>query len=372
MELPQDDQCRVVRGAVDLSLLNTNFRSFTNAIDVSDAGITEQLVSSCAAAFSATPLGDAEENDELSGGDTYWVPASATPTSLIEQVVLDIFRFHTCNIQKDPAFDAKGSGAEWWTLCIEDTADVGFHWDKDYSKEEHGLNVPPHLSTVTYLSNIGAPTVVTTVCVQKQYQDLEHIPQTVSALQVSPPRRGKHICFDGRLLHGAPADLSEALIGSVCPTAQDARRISLLVNIWINHKPAYAEYPSRKLRRRLAPAVPPAACPVRLGSEPEDPLRTFTVPGPGESTFVKLQFPQGGRTFAVVLTVPRVVVVDGSDAAQEGGGQVRCGESFCVQALDAEQLYVREAADHEFSDEDSSDEGEGEPVAAAKFQDNKK
>jgi hypothetical protein len=57
-------------------------------------------------------------------------------------------------------------------------AEVGFHWDKDYTVESDcGVNVFPHLScnisaintyffyfrhvsTVTYLSSIGAPTMI--------------------------------------------------------------------------------------------------------------------------------------------------------------------------------------------------------------------
>ena len=38
---------------------------------------------------------------------------------------------------------------------------AGFHWDRDYGLEEsEGLCLYPHLATVTYLSDVGAPTIV--------------------------------------------------------------------------------------------------------------------------------------------------------------------------------------------------------------------
>lgn len=43
---------------------------------------------------------------------------------------------------------------------IEDTDDIGWHWDKDYGMEARGINVHPCLATVTYLSANGGPTVI--------------------------------------------------------------------------------------------------------------------------------------------------------------------------------------------------------------------
>ena len=38
---------------------------------------------------------------------------------------------------------------------------IRFHWDKDEDLvDEQGIAVFPHLSTVTYLTHYGAPTVV--------------------------------------------------------------------------------------------------------------------------------------------------------------------------------------------------------------------
>lgn len=61
------------------------------------------------------------------------------------------------------------SGAEWWIQVREEDrhSDLGmpFHWDKDeLFLEQKGLLVCPAVSTVTYLTRHGAPTVVLEVC----------------------------------------------------------------------------------------------------------------------------------------------------------------------------------------------------------------
>ena len=53
-------------------------------------------------------------------------------------------------------------GAEWWTQVIDPRDDIGVHWDKDYALEPAGVNLHPHVGTVTYVgaSTEGAPTLV--------------------------------------------------------------------------------------------------------------------------------------------------------------------------------------------------------------------
>ena len=48
---------------------------------------------------------------------------------------------------------------------------------------------------------------------------------------LSHPRQGKHLFFNGDLLHGAPAELAEA------PLADGKGRVTLLVNIWVDYVP---------------------------------------------------------------------------------------------------------------------------------------
>jgi hypothetical protein len=44
--------------------------------------------------------------------------------------------------------------------CTRFDEQVSWHWDKDYSLEQQGVSISPHLATVTYLSDLGAPTLM--------------------------------------------------------------------------------------------------------------------------------------------------------------------------------------------------------------------
>ena len=57
---------------------------------------------------------------------------------------------------------------------------------------------------------------------------------------VSYPRRGKHLVFDGRLLHGAPAHHALRTMEDTVSTrnATSSNRVTFLVNIWVNRQPS--------------------------------------------------------------------------------------------------------------------------------------
>ena len=93
---------------------------------------------------------------------------------------------------------------------------------------ECGLFVHPLASTVTYLSSEGAPTLVVDARLSPEGKYVE----AVGDAHIVPPRVGRHVRFDGRLLHGAPLELLEAR-GDESPYV----RVTFLVNIWIGHKP---------------------------------------------------------------------------------------------------------------------------------------
>jgi len=170
---------------------------------------------------------DDETENDYSEGQTYWISANATPTTTLERMALDIFNFHT----KDCKVDRSNSGAEWWTLAIDsDNADVAWHWDKDYGLEESGINLNPHIATITYFSQSGAPTVMLNKTAPTGYD--ENISGTADQCFLSRPKIGKHSSFDGRFLHSAPMELS------LWPSAAKGEtRYSFLVNIWLNWKP---------------------------------------------------------------------------------------------------------------------------------------
>jgi hypothetical protein len=97
---------------------------------------------------------------------------------------------------------------EWWTQCIDARDDIAFHWDRDYGiEEDENLNIHPQLGTVTYLTNNGGPTMIFNKRGSKFPTD--NIEGKVDQIYISKPSIGKHIKFDGTLLHAAPSDLFE-------------------------------------------------------------------------------------------------------------------------------------------------------------------
>jgi len=107
------------------------------------------------------------------------------------------------------------------------------HWDRDYDLQaDQGILLHPHLATVTYLTDVGGPTLVLDR-VSPLMQD-ETPCGPISRATASFPKVGRHLSFDGRLLHGAPSELMQPA-GKAA--AGSARRVTFLVNVWLNHKP---------------------------------------------------------------------------------------------------------------------------------------
>jgi hypothetical protein len=229
---------------------------------------------------------------------TFWVPATAAadgdsfqPRCTLEQMARDIFRHHTANCSANQHFDPSTSGAEWWVQLRpspettgrysmlqgamdndeEERNGISFHWDKDEDLRllsGGNIYVHPHLSTVTYLTSMGAPTFVAEGCrihnltgewippspLEPQHDDNKNTAgitpatTTEAAAFISWPAAGKHLCFDGRYLHAAPFDLQEpGAFANQCQVPKESadnkverrryRRYTFLVNIWLNHRP---------------------------------------------------------------------------------------------------------------------------------------
>jgi hypothetical protein len=132
--------------------------------------------------------------------------------------------------------------------------EVGMHFDADYGLEEQAPNllVHPRIATVTYLSDFGAPTVVFNKN-SPPPNDIDSLGGEIHTAWLSQPSIGKHIAFDGRLLHGAPATFFPAMQGQhsseleepptkkIKSEPQNKKRYTILVNIWLNHCPLDAE-----------------------------------------------------------------------------------------------------------------------------------
>ena len=70
----------------------------------------------------------------------------------------------------------------------------------------HGIYVFPQLSTVTYLVDGGAPTIVLERRPDSFDGSISPLPIEAGAL--CRPKTGRHLVFDGRALHAAPAALT--------------------------------------------------------------------------------------------------------------------------------------------------------------------
>ena len=110
--------------------------------------------------------------------------------------------------------DGGTCGAEFWVQrrAAGEHA-INWHWDKDESLlDSSGLTAHPLVSTVTYLTSGGAPTVVLDARTDEHGRLLP--PGEGSweggaiAATVSYPKSRRLLRFDGRLLHGCPPQLA--------------------------------------------------------------------------------------------------------------------------------------------------------------------
>lgn len=119
-----------------------------------------------------------------------------------------------------------------------------------------GTHAYPLKGTVTYLSDLGAPTIllpngIGTATASEHAGGLIEGPYLLSF-----PKVGKHVTFDGRILHGAPVDdhiekLMQAwseMCGEVNNEKRKKRRMTFLVNVWLDNIPSQSSaYPEKKL-----------------------------------------------------------------------------------------------------------------------------
>lgn len=258
------------------------FQSFANALHVESM---ELIIKDCESVFTARTRDD---DAAYSAGCTYFVPCKMKPRCALEGLALQIFQAHVKGLEG--WFNPEQSGAEWWTLVMDaskpDTADdeydddeVGMHFDADYGLEAQMPNIllHPRVATVTYLSNLGAPTIV----LDKRSPppsdpERKSLNGSVKRAWLSGPRYGKHIAFDGRLLHGAPAlffpgkaKSSDASNEEVEPDKKKQKlgpslpekRITFLVNIWLDHCPLDAELLDDEVCNQM---VTPWDCPAEV------------------------------------------------------------------------------------------------------------
>jgi hypothetical protein len=191
--------------------------------------------------------------------ETFWIDQYATPRCSLEAVAQQVMKYHM-QLHGLDGQHYRTLGAEYWCQVKDqdDTEDniasgVDIHYDKDeFLSEKLEIGVFPAVSTVTYLT-APSGSAATAVFMNK-------ISDTVGAgmrgCLLSYPHVGKHISFDGRYLHGAPAALNKPVFdyhtkksgnggggskgGQGKQSNSSNKRVTFLVNVWIRHRPLEA------------------------------------------------------------------------------------------------------------------------------------
>ncbi|GLE06342.1 hypothetical protein PINS_up015589 [Pythium insidiosum] len=352
-------------------LLDYEFRSIHRALRVPDDKSYLDLVADCEVAFTAREI----ENAEYSTGSTFFLPATMEPRCLLERLAKDVFEFHAKDVTE---YDPARSGAEWWTLVLDAGAeandDVSFHWDRDYGLEaEYRVNLHPHIGTVTYLSDVGGPTIVLDRVSPVQTGSDDYGAGKIMKGYLSRPMLGKHISFDGRLLHGAPGDLADMFANGQTPSEavgskrksvpSVSRRVTFLVNVWLNHKPIESDpLPEEDLEKLVSKTNSNIRFEFESAEElqsPEEQIRPVNADdavkekGADAITQLDLTFIEASRHMSLKLPVP----VSAIQAEAKKTPQV---SSFEIVFPTNGETKAELIAGDEVEEDDESDEDEGD------------
>jgi len=260
------------------------FASYANALSMPPPPSRSSFLNDCSAVFTARTK---ENSDGYSTGSTFFLPCPMRPRCALEALARTVFRAHVDPLEgwedaeaggeKRMLYDPERSGAEWWTLVLDTPSDgspskcdgddddeeeddeVGIHFDADYGLEEQLPNytLHPRVATITYLSDTGVPTLI----LDKRSpppSDVEKksLNGSIKNGWLSHPSFGKHVAFDGRFLHGGPGEyfpsVAKKSMDHSEPKAKRAKieenagmlsgkRITFMVNIWLNHCPLESE-----------------------------------------------------------------------------------------------------------------------------------
>lgn len=275
-----------------------------------------------------------------------WLAATAEPRCALERLARAVFERHTTGVDFNPAT----SGAEWWAQVRrggDKHESIEFHWDVD----EHfcdlpgggGVHVHPHLSTVTYLTAVGAPTLVLDAKAPKNATKgaIEQVYGAVPSGAISFPRLGKTIVFDGSKLHGAVPPAK----GSGAPNGE--RRVTFLVNVWLNHRPHAVEPLPAKLAKSMSQQWKPhptlgaflrdlkpppkfvvegsvVADAYQNSQQQQLPRPAASIDPPSASTpplqLLQVAFGRNDKVHALRALVPHSLSEGASSAYQKGGG----------------------------------------------------
>jgi hypothetical protein len=190
--------------------------------------------------------------------ETFWLSATESPCCYLEQVCQAIGLYHLrrlCSNTSEMTELLPIAGFEWWMQVkspeLSENFGVDLHYDKDEAMaEKYNLGLFPTISTVTYVTDqLSVPTMVLDCTASTP------VGTGIRDCFLSLPIQGKHIAFDGALLHGAPCHLAKfATLNWPVSSSSNAlaERITFLVNVWIGHQPATVQPLSLSLSPSLS------------------------------------------------------------------------------------------------------------------------
>lgn len=138
----------------DGNQLNFSFQSYRDCLSFKEAEL-EQLKDDCKIAFTSRSIDSADEN--YSSGSTFFLNAGAQPRCYLENLAMAIFRLHTKDAVFDAT--CSGAEWWTQVIDSRDDIGWHWDRDYGL-EEDQGLHIHPHLATVTYLSDCGGPTIV--------------------------------------------------------------------------------------------------------------------------------------------------------------------------------------------------------------------
>eukprot|EP00985_Skeletonema_marinoi_P012885 scaffold6301_cov157-Skeletonema_marinoi.AAC.2 len=175
---------------------------------------------------------------------------------LMEQVILHISKYDLVHVL--PHYVSKHVKGVSWRILISTTGHnhQKFHYDSDEGTNYAMKDVPlitPVLSTVTYLSDSGEPTLI--LDTSQLTNDTIYHPTNA---YVSMPKKNKHLAFDSRLFHGSSGPLFVGKEGDVrIAIGTNFHTQRSLETIYSKRHRLMKQYVHRPLEVRSEEATPP-------------------------------------------------------------------------------------------------------------------
>ena len=194
---------------------------FAGYDDVLPKDLVEKVAEECKLAGSWTA--SSGDNFQYGKRATFWLQTDPVPKprNYIEEAVLHLSKYALQDMYSHRDHEMI-LGAEWWVQIRSGTETIGFHYDKDEamasikSKMKH-----PLISTVTYLTDVGGPTLI----FNQTTNGNDESPEIPDLGWISYPTKNRHITFSGDLQHG--------VLGSASKSGRVSQgRVTLLINWW--------------------------------------------------------------------------------------------------------------------------------------------